>query len=265
MKCSKWLFRSVLIAISINFATTTAHAEDLLDAAKASGVLKIGLEGTYPPFGFRNDANQLDGFDVDIAKAIAARMGLKPEFITTEWSGIIGGLQAGKFDVIVNQVSITPQRQQSLDFSQPYTYSAVQLIQRGDDKREFKSPGELKGTTLGVVSGTNFADVAKSIPGVAVQIYPGLPEKLRDVAAGRIDAALDDRLTLPFILKKSNLPLRPGAVLPGARFEMGIPFRKGNPKFAKAINDALNSMRQDGTLRKLSMQWFGADTSQPVN
>ncbi|MGU7771626.1 transporter substrate-binding domain-containing protein [Burkholderia sp. MR1-5-21] len=264
MKNVKWLLQGPMVCLAIDFLTPSVHAEDLLDAVRAKGVLTIGVQGTYPPFDYRNEAGELDGFDVAVAKVVASRMGLTPRFITTEWSGIIAGLQAGKFDVIVNEVAITPLRQATLDFSKPYIYSAVQLIQRADDKRNFKSLDELKGKQVGVVLGTNFADLAKSVPGVGVQVYPGPPEKFRDLAAGRVDAALGDRLTLPYILKKVSLPLRPGGVLAGTSIQMGIPFRKGNPKFANAIDTALESMRQDGTLTKLSIQWFGTDTSKPI-
>lgn len=265
MKSSKIWFKGLLLAVALNFTGAAAvHAEDLLQSVKASGVLKIGLEGTYPPFGYRDSAGKLDGFDVAVAKAVATRMGLKPVFVTTEWSGIIAGLQAGKFDVIVNQVSITPQRQQVLDFTPPYAYSSAQLIERTSDKRNFKSLADLKGKKVGVSLGSNFADLAHSEPGVIVKTYPGAPETLSDLADGRIDASINDRLMLPYLIKTSHLPLRTGALLNGAKFEMGIPFRKGNPAFAKAIDDAVTSLRQDGTLRKLSMQWFGTDVSQPI-
>lgn len=265
MKLSKLFLTSVLAATTFSLTAVAAHAEDLLDSVKQAGVLKIGLEGTYPPFDSRNAQGELVGFDVDVAKAVAAKLGVKPEFIPTEWSGIIAALQAGKFDVIVNQVTITPQRQQALDFSQPYTYSAAQLIQRSDDKRQFTSLDEFKGDKkLGVTLGTNYDQMARAVPGINVQTYPGAPEKLRDLAAKRIDATIDDRLMLPYIIKTSQLPLRPGAVLKGANQDMGIPFRKGNPKFEKAINDALTSLKQDGTLKKISEHWFGTDVTVPI-
>ncbi|MFD1554397.1 transporter substrate-binding domain-containing protein [Paraburkholderia silviterrae] len=265
MKLSKLFFTSVLAVSAFSLTAVAAHAEDLLDSVKQAGVLKVGLEGTYPPFDSRNTQGELVGFDVDVAKAVAAKLGVKPEFIPTEWSGIIAALQAGKFDVIVNQVTITPQRQQALDFSQPYTYSAAQLIQRADDKREFKALDEFKGDKkLGVTLGTNYDQMARAVPGINVQTYPGAPEKLRDLAAKRIDATIDDRLMLPYMIKTSQLPLRPGAVLQGANQEMGIPFRKGNPKFEKAINDALTSLKQDGTLKKISEHWFGTDVTVPI-
>jgi L-cystine transport system substrate-binding protein len=259
------LLKKILMAglIGVSLTAATAHAQDLLDTVKARGTLKIGLEGTFPPFNSKAPNGELVGFDVDIAKAIAAKLGVKPEFVTTEWSGIIAGLQAGKFDVIVNQVGITDARKQTLDFSPPYTYSAAQLIQRKDDKRQFNSLEDLKGHKLGVGLGTNYMDMAKSVPGIDVKTYPGAPEYLRDLAAGRIDAALNDRLMLAYLLKNSQLPLRTGATV-GNGNPSGIPFKKGNPKFAKAIADAMAQLEADGTFTKISEKWFGIDVTKPV-
>jgi cystine transport system substrate-binding protein len=249
--------------IGLAVASAAAHAEDLLDTVKARGTLQIALEGTYPPFDSKNAQGELVGYDVDVAKAVAAKLGVKPVFITTEWSGIIAGLKAGKYDVIVNQVGITPQRQASLDFSPPYTYSVAQLIQRKNDTRNFKSLDDLKGHKLGVSLGSNYNDMAKAVPGIIVETYPGAAEELSDVASGRIDAALNDRLTLAYLLKTAPLPLRAGASV-GDPTMMGIPFRKDNPKFAQALDAAIDSLKQDGTLTRISLKWFGIDVSKPV-
>lgn len=250
--------------IGVTCIATSAHAQDLLDQVKARGTLRVGLEGTFPPFNSKDPkSGELVGFDVDIAKAVATKLGVKPEFVTTEWSGIIAGLQAGKFDVIVNQVGITDKRKETLDFSPAYTYSAAQLIQRKDDSRQFKSLEDLKGKKLGVGLGTNYMDMAKSVPGIDVKTYPGAPEYLRDLAAGRLDAALNDRLMLAYLLKNSQLPLRTGASV-GTGNPSGIPFKKGNPKFAKAIDDAMTQLEADGTFAKISDKWFGIDVTKPL-
>ncbi|MCP3717256.1 cystine ABC transporter substrate-binding protein [Paraburkholderia sp. CNPSo 3281] len=253
-----------LAIVGASFVAASAHADDLLDQVKARGTLRIGLEGTFPPFNSKAPNGELVGYDVDIAKAVAAKMGLKPEFVTTEWSGIIAGLQAGKFDVIVNQVGVTDQRKAALDFSPAYTYSAAQLIQRKDDTRQFKTLEDLKGKKLGVGLGTNYMDMAKSVPGIDVKTYPGAPEYLRDLAAGRLDAALNDRLMLAYLMKNSQLPLRTGATV-GAGNPSAIPFKKGNPKFAKAIDEAMTQLEADGTFTKISDKWFGIDVTKPIS
>jgi cystine transport system substrate-binding protein len=259
------LLKKLLVAglIGASFTAAAAHAADLLDQVRQSGTLRIGLEGTFPPFDSKAPSGELVGFDVDIAKAVAAKLGVKPVFVTTEWSGIIAGLQAGKFDVIVNQVGITEARKQVLDFSPGYTFSAAQLIQRKDDTREFKSLEDLKGKKLGVGLGTNYMDMAKSVPGIDVKTYPGAPEYLADLAAGRLDAALNDRLMLAYLLKTSPLPLRTGAMV-GTGTPSGIPFKKGNPEFAKAIDDAMAQLEADGTFTKISEKWFGIDVTKPI-
>jgi L-cystine transport system substrate-binding protein len=258
------LGKLLAVALTGLVLSAAARADDLLDQVKQRGTLQIALEGTFPPFDYKAPNGELEGYDVDVAKAVAAKLGVKPVFITTEWSGIIAGLQSSRYDVIVNQVSITPERQKALDFSPPYTYSTAQLIQRKDDSRQFKSLDELKGHKLGVSLGSNYNDMAKSVPGIDVKTYPGAPEYLRDLASGRLDAALNDRLMLAYLMKTSNLPLREGANVGDSQDEMGIPFRKGNPKFAKAIADAIDSLKADGTLTKISEKWFGIDVSKPI-
>ena len=264
MKEIKSVFASVFAA-ALFCATASAQAADLLDTVKQAGVLKVAVEGTYPPFTYRGAGGALEGFDIDVAKAVAAKLGVKPEFVVTEWSGILSGLQEGKFDVIINQVTITPERQKVLDFSQTYVFSAAQLIQRAKDDRQITSLAEFTGDKkLGVTAGSNYHQMARALPGINVKTYEGAPEKLGDLVRGQIDATIDDRLMVVHTIKQFRLPLRPGAILKGPQQEMGIPFRKGNPKFAKALDDALNAMRQDGTLKKMSVNWFGADTSVPA-
>ena len=260
-------FKKILTAgvIGMTFVAATAHAEDLLDQVKARGTLRIGCEGTFPPFDSKAPNGELVGFDVDIAKAVAAKLGVKPEFVTTEWSGIIAGLQAGKFDVIVNQVGVTDARKQVLDFSPGYTFSGAELIQRKNDDRPFKSLEDLKGHKLGVGLGTNYMDMAKSVPGIDVKTYPGAPEYLSDLAAGRIDAALNDRLMVAYLIKtNAHLPLKAGAMV-GTGNPSAIPFKKGNPKFAKAIDDAMAQLEADGTFTKISDKWFGIDVTKPIS
>jgi cystine transport system substrate-binding protein len=251
-----------LAALVLAGVAVGAHAADLLDTVKSRGTLRIAVEGTFPPFTFKDQkTNELTGFDVDVAKLVAAKLGVKPEFTTTEWSGILAGLAAGKYDVIVNQVGITDKRKEAFDFSAPYTFSTPQLIVRKNEKREFKSLDDLKGKKLGLGQGTNFEQKAKAVPGIDVRTYPGAPEYLADLAAGRIDAALNDSLMVAYLLKTSNLPLKPSARV-GEVERMGIPFQKGNPQFKAAIDKALADAIADGSLKKISTKWFGVDVSK---
>src|SRR5690606_17567892 len=178
------------------------------------------------------------GFDIEVAKLVGDKLGVKTQFVKTEWSAILAGLSSGKFDVIVNQVGITPERQKTFDFSVPYVASSPQLILRKDDDSQYKTFADLKGKKLGVGQGSNYEALAKAQEGVIVKSYPGAPEYLSDLVNRRIDAALNDQLMTAYLVKTANLPIRGGAIVGEPRFN-GIPFRKGNPKFEAAINKAL--------------------------
>jgi cystine transport system substrate-binding protein len=250
------------LAIAALGLAGAAQAADLIDEVRQHGVLRIGLEGTYPPFNYKDEKGELAGFDVDIAKGIAAKLGVSPQFTTSEWSGLLAGLQAGKYDVIVNQVAATEQRRQTFDFSGPYVVSSPQLIVRANETRPMKTEADLAGKTIGVGQGSNYADMARKIPGVNVKVYPGSTEYLQDLAAGRIDAALNDSLLIPYLAKKTSLPVKAGAPI-GAVESNAIPFRKGNPGFQRAIDKALADMKADGSFQRISTQWFGRDVSKP--
>ncbi|HWG83850.1 MAG TPA: transporter substrate-binding domain-containing protein [Deinococcales bacterium] len=238
-----------------------------LGAAGAStlqkGTLRIAMEGTYPPFTFKNEQNELVGFDVDVAKEVAARLNLKAEFVLTEWSGILAGLQARKYDAIVNQVGVTAERQKNIGFSTPYAYSSPQVILRKDDKSSYKTLADLKGKRVGVGLGSNFEKMLREAGGINVVTYPGASEYLRDLAAGRIDAAFNDRLLVGYLATKENLPVKGGPLI-GEPQPVAIALQKGNNQLRAQINTALNKMRADGTFAKISRKWFGEDVSRPV-
>ena len=254
--------RALLLSLVLAAVALPARAADLLDAVRTRGTLRIALEGTYPPFNFKDaKTGQLAGYDVDVAKLVCAKLGVRPEFVTTEWSAILAGLGAGKYDVIVSQVGITPRRRQAFDFSQPYTYSAPQLIVRRNEASTYKSLADLKGRTIGVGQGSVFEQQVRAVPGIEVKSYPAAPENLQDLAFGRIDAALNDSLMVAYLLKNSQLPIRAGARV-GDVERMGVAFRKGNPKFHAAVDKALDEVRADGGLKQVSLKWFGVDATR---
>ncbi|GGY08455.1 transporter substrate-binding domain-containing protein [Paludibacterium paludis] len=252
----KWFPAVLLAALSLQ-----AFGADLLDTVRQRGTLRVALEGTYPPFNFKDAKQELTGFDVDVVREVARRLKVKPEFTTTEWSGMLAGLQAGKYDIVANQVGITDARKQTFDFSQPYTFSSAQLIVRKNETRRFASLADLKGRKVGVGQGSNYADMAKAVPGVEVKTYPGAPEYLQDLATGRIDAALNDSLLIPFAIRESHLPVKAAGAV-GDVASMGFPFVKNNPGFKAAIDKALTDMKNDGSFRKISVKWFGIDVSR---
>lgn len=258
---ARWIAATGAVVFSA-LAASPAYSADLLDAVKDRGTLIVGMEGTYPPFNFVDTkTHQLEGFDVDVARLIAGKLGVKVEFVKTEWSAILAGLSSGKFDVIVNQVGITPEREKTFDFSIPYVASSPQLILRKDDPSQYKSFADLAGKKLGVSQGSNYETLAKAQKGVTVKSYPGAPEYLSDLVNKRVDAALNDQLMTAYLVKTSSIPIKGGAIVGTPKFN-GIPFRKGNPKFKAAINQALQDSFKDGEFAKISNKWFGIDVSK---
>ena len=154
-------------------------------------------------------------------------------------------------------------REQAFDFSIPYTYSSPQLIVRKNDSARYASLADLKGKKVGVGQGSVFEQQARAVPGITVKSYPAAPENLQDLAVGRIDAALNDSLMVAYLLSNSQLPIKAGARV-GAIERTGIPFQKGNPQFKAALNKALAAAAADGSLKKISVKWFGADVSRPA-
>lgn len=241
-----------------------AGAAGLADKASPPGprgTLRIALEGTYPPFNFTDPASgQLTGYDVDVARTVATRMGLEPHFVLTEWREILPALRAGRVDVAISQVIITPQRANAFDFSAPYCYSQSQLIVRENERATYRTLADLKGRKLGVHQNSVFEAQARAVPGIDIKRYPAVPEKLQDLAFGRIDALLDDSLLVGYLINQTRLPLKAGARI-GAPGRVGIAMRKGRSGLKLAIDKALREARSDGTLRALSLKWFGHDAS----
>ncbi len=260
------MLRRTLLALTCMAAAMVvlpAQAADLLATVKARGSLRIAMEGTYPPFNFKDQkSGELVGYDVDVAKLVAGKLGLKAEFVTTEWSAILAGLAAGKYDVIASQVGITPKREQAFDFSTPYTYSTPQLIVRKNDTAKYASLADLKGKKVGVGQGSVFEQQAREVAGIEIRSYAAAPENMQDLAVGRIDAALNDSLMVSYLLLNSKLPIQAGARV-GATSQKGMPFRKGNPEFKAALNQAIAELDADGRLKALSIKWFGTDASRP--
>ncbi|WP_343729645.1 transporter substrate-binding domain-containing protein [Duganella sp.] len=254
------LKRHFLIVLAAALALP-ATAADLLATVKARGTLKVALEGTYPPFNYKEKNGALAGYDVDVARLLASKLGLKVEFVSSEWASILAGLAANKYDVIISQVGINPKREQAFDFSQPYIYSMPQLIVRNNDTASYKALTDLKGKKLGVGQGSVYEQQARAVPGIDVRSYAAAPDTMADLASGRIDAALNDSLMSAYLLKISKLPIKAGAQV-GAVERMGIPFKKGNPGFKQALNKALSDAAADGSLKAISVKWFGVDVSK---
>jgi cystine transport system substrate-binding protein len=252
-----WLWFGVLLAL----LSASAGKADSYAAIKQRGVLNIGLEGTYPPFGYQDESGALVGFDVEIAKAVAERMGLKAKFLPSKWEGILAALETGRFDVVVNQVTISDERRKAYDFSEPYTYSGLQLIVRKDKAGQIKGPEDLAGKRVGVLLGTNHEQWLKDhTPKADIRTYEDDATRNQELLVGRIDAVLNDRLIVGSVVKQYGGQLV-AAGEPLSQEREAIAIKKGNPELVAAVNAALASLAADGTLKRISESWFSVDVT----
>lgn len=239
-----------------------AVAGEQLQKIKDAGVINIGLEGTYPPFSFVDENGKLTGFEVQLSEALAKELGVKVKLQSTPWAGILAALESKRLDVVVNQVTISDERKKKYDFSKPYTVSGIQAVVAKKNADSIKQASDLAGKKVGMGLGTNYEQWLKdNVPTAVVKTYDDDPTKYQDLRVGRIDAILVDRLAAFDLINKTNETL----ALAGEAFsrqEAGIAVRKGEPELLKALDDALDKLRADGTLAKLSKQWFNADVTQ---
>ena len=240
-----------------------ATAGEQLQQIKDKGVINVGLEGTYPPFSFVDADGKLSGFEVELSEALAQKLGVKAKIQPTKWDGILAALESKRLDVVVNQVTISDERKKKYDFSEPYTVSGIQALVLKDKeaKLNIKTAADLSGKKVGVGLGTNYEEwVRANVPGADVRTYDDDPTKFADLNNSRTDAILIDRLAALEYAKKAPKTVAAGEAF--SRQESGIALRKGEPELLAAVNKALDELRADGTLEKLSKKYFNADVTQ---
>ncbi|WP_110928694.1 amino acid ABC transporter substrate-binding protein [Bacillus massiliglaciei] len=264
-----WALMSLLLAFSLvlaacgakekNEADNNSSKEDVYSKIQDEGVIRIGTEGTYPPFTFHDDANKLTGFDVEIAQEVAKRLGVKAEFKETQWDGMFAGLDAKRFDMIANQVGIREDRQQKYDFSDPYIESAAVLVVH-EDNEDIQSFEDLKGKKAAQSLTSNYGDLAKKY-GADLQGVEGFTQSAELIATKRVDATINDKIS--FLDYKKQRPDAPVKIADEAddAAASGLMFRKDSDKLVEEVNKALADMKKDGTYAKISEKWFGEDVS----
>lgn len=261
-KMRRLFVSSLAIALFGVMATgcNVQQQDDLLSQVKERGTLRVGTEGTYKPFSFHEEkTGKLTGFDVEVAEEVGKRIGVKIQFVETPWEGMLTSLKTGKIDMVANQVGINPERQKVFDFSKPYTVSYPQIVVH-QDNQEIKGIEDVKGKKAGQTPTSNYGQMAKKA-GAQLIAYDDMMGAMRDVAAKRIDLSFNDRLAVAEMLKTVDLPLKTIDVKTD-RSESAFPIPKGNEALLNEVNKALDSMREDGTLTKISQKWFGQDMTK---
>ena len=239
-----------------------AVAGDELKSIQDKGSISVGLEGTYPPFSYVDENGKLTGFEVEFAQALAKELGVTAKLQPTKWDGILAALESKRLDVAINQVTVSEERKKKYDFSEPYTVSGIQALTQKKDAGKIASANDLTGKKVGVGLGTNYEQWLKeNVPGAVIKTYDDDPTKYQDLRVGRIDAILVDRLAAFELISKTNDTLAVSGPA-FSRQEAGVTLRKGEPELLAAINKAIDKLRADGTLAKLSQKYFNADVTK---
>ncbi|MCU4651460.1 transporter substrate-binding domain-containing protein [Roseibacterium sp. SDUM158016] len=235
---------------------STAVAEEL-DTIREAGVIRIAMSGAYPPFNFVNDQNQVVGFDPAIGTEIARRMGLEVEIVTTAWDGIIAGLLTNRYDAIVGSMSITPERDEVLDFVGPY-YTTKRAIFTLPDSGITSVSQINDDVTLGVTLGETHEEWARE-QGYNIRTYRGLPELILELQNGRVDAIVNDSIAAILAMGERDIDYVMLDDLETDVIGAGIAIREGNPMLAAEMQAALDAMMEDGTYLEIAEEWVGGD------
>ena len=258
--CSSNTSASTAASGSASFAAGPVPA-DRLATIQSNGKLVIALEGAWQPWSFHDESDTLVGYDVEVSRAIAEKLGVEPEYVESDWDSLFAGLDAGRYDLVCNGVEVTEERAKTYDFTTPYGYIHTALAVRKDNE-DIKSFEDLAGKTTANSLASTYMELAESY-GATVQGIDTLEETIQLLTAGRIDATLNADVSFYDYLN----------VHPDADFKLvaqteeashvAIPLVKGDTtaSLLDAINNAIDELRADGTLKELSEKYFGQDIS----
>ena len=238
-------------------------ASPLARASVEGRTVKVGFLRSYEPYSHLDASGQLRGFDVDVMARLCELMQWRMEPVVDGLPGLIRRLHAGDIAWLGNQLLMTPENRRQLDFVRP-SYASIQLssIQHESDERDFLSLDDLYGKRLGVLARTGVEEQARGVMGRSVQAYEDIVDALKDLAARKLELVLEENLIADYHIEKHRLPLKVAAPF-AAPVQVGLGVRKGDREQQDQLSKAIRQLLGDGSLRRISDQWFGYDVSRP--
>ncbi len=223
-------------------------------------VLRVGTEGTYAPFSFHEQSsNDLTGYDVEVVEAVAEELGREVEFSETQFDAIFAGLESDRYDVIANQITINPEREQRYLFSQPYTVSTGVIVTRADDT-SVDALEDVKGKRSAQSTTSSFGEIAREA-GAQVEAVEGFSQAVTLLKQGRVDVTINDSLAVLEYQKSTGDEDITIAAEIDEPSEQAFVFRKDSADLQAEVDEALTALREDGTLARISEEYFGEDVS----
>lgn len=239
----------------------TSSSQDLLDQIRAKGTIVIATEGTWSPWTFHDEKGNLTGYDIELGRLIAKHLGVKPQFVEGKWDGLLAGISSGRYDIMINGVDITPEREKAFSFTEPYAYNKTVVVTRTSDTA-IQSMQDLKGKVTANTISSTYAEVAERY-GAKVTGVDDLNQTFELLLSGRIDATLNAEVVFYDYKRVHPTAEVKIAAVSDEMTSVGIPLKKeGTEKSRQEINKALAELHQSGELSKLSQQFFGTDISK---
>ena len=234
----------------------------LIERINNKGTITVGTEGTYAPFTYHDKSGKLTGYDVEVTRAVAEKLGVTVEFKETQWDAMLAGLKAGRFDMVANQVALTtPERQATFDKSEVYNWSGPMLVVAADND-SIKDVTDIKGRKVAQSLNSNYGEIATE-NGAEVVPVEGMAQALTLIQQKRAEATLNNSLALLDYLKTNpNSGLKAAWEAPAEKKTgAGLILDKGQDEALAKVNEAMIQLREEGTLKKLGEQFFGKDVS----
>lgn len=256
------MLAAFMLASVLTMAASAKGSDDLLETIQKRGTIIVGLEGDWAPWSYVDENDELTGYDVEVAKAIADKLGVEIQIVPGEWDGLFAGMDAGRYDMVVNGVEVTEERADKYDFSTPYAYIRTALIVKGDND-SIKTFEDLKGKKTANSIASTYMNLAESY-GATCYGVSTLDETLTMVLQGRVDATLNAIVSFTdYMAQHPDSNLKVVATTEEAS-NVAIPMRQGDEtaSLREAVNKAIDELREDGTLSELSTRFFGEDISK---